>query len=155
MPPFLRSFAFTVLSFPLTLALAYGMFGGNCARPSIMCYIPGAGCFALCSNAWHQFPQVFFVGLFLSALPAAAAGWTGTFARSHLSGQRVMERHFPTLMASVVGVFLSALTTSLVFGGLPGILIGIAAAASLALSFGLHAVVDFVGRGRVPGQGKR
>jgi len=58
-------------------------------------------------------------------------------------------------MASVVGVFLSALTTSLVFGGLPGILIGIAAAASLALSFGLHAVVDFVGRGRVPGQGKR
>ncbi len=58
------------LAAALGLAPWYGVRYGDCAPPSIYCFLGGVACSLLCENAWAQFPEVMLLGGVLGLLPA-------------------------------------------------------------------------------------
>jgi hypothetical protein len=66
------------LSVALFLALGYGLRYGTCAPPDVLCTLPGFACFAMCGDAWAQFPQVMLFGLVIGLLPGSASFLTAT-----------------------------------------------------------------------------
>ncbi len=132
-------FFVTELSATLALPLGYGVAGGGCAPPGILCYTRDVLCPAVCTEAWAQFPMVAAYGAVIGVVPSLLVALLAFGIERRRGPQWTASRSVAMPVLGIMGVLVAILLVVVVFPSTGGYLM------ALVAGFGVVSAAAFGG----------
>ncbi len=124
----------TELSATLALPLGYGVAGGSCAPPGILCYTRDVLCLAVCTDGWAQFPTVAAYGAVMGVVPSLLVALLAFGIERRRGPHWTASRSVAMPVLGIMGILVTLLLVVIVFPYMGGSLVALVAGFGVVLA---------------------